>query len=166
MQYWACFWEWRIRPATVYLLKHGRSVDTAAGLAEPGYTGYARKAITFGAAAAGRVTQSATVTFDQCTAGSATVTHWALFDASTAGNMLAHGALAASKSIVAGNTPSVASGQVYGNHGRVWAVGRSQRVKSHVPQSSLDAAVFVVRCSYNGGRHQHRHGVNNHRAER
>ncbi|MBK8128057.1 MAG: hypothetical protein IPK53_03645 [bacterium] len=101
-------------PATVYLgLSTADPLDTAAGLAEPSYTGYARKAITFGAAAAGRVTQSATVTFDQCTAGTATVTHWALFDASTAGNMLAHGALAVSKNIVAGNTPSVASGQVY-----------------------------------------------------
>lgn len=101
-------------PATVYLgLSTADPLDDGSGLAEPGYTGYARKAITFGAAASRRVTQSATVTFDQCTAGSATVTHWALFDAVSGGNMLAHGALAASKSVVAGNTPSVASGEVY-----------------------------------------------------
>jgi len=101
-------------PATVYLaLSTADPLDDASGLAEPGYTGYARKAIAFGAAATGRVTQNAQVTFDQCTAGSATVTHWALMDAPSGGNMLAHGALAASKNIVAGNTPSVASGQVY-----------------------------------------------------
>jgi len=101
-------------PAAVYLgLSTADPGDDGAGLVEPGYTGYARKAIAFGAAASGRVTQSATVTFDQCTAGSATVTHWALFDAASGGNMLAHGALVAAKNIVAGNTPSVAGGQIY-----------------------------------------------------
>ncbi|MCA9872475.1 MAG: hypothetical protein KC441_02440 [Anaerolineales bacterium] len=101
-------------PSTVYLaLSTADPTEDGSGLAEPGYTGYARKAITFGAAASRRVTQSATVTFDQCTAGSAVVTHWALFDAASGGNMLAYGALNASKNVVAGNTPSVVSGEVY-----------------------------------------------------
>lgn len=77
--------------------------------------GYARKAITFGAASSRRVTQSGAVTFDQASGAWGTVTHWAVVDSGThgAGNMLAYGALAASKSIVANNTPSVASGEVY-----------------------------------------------------
>lgn len=103
--------------ATVYLAlatTDPTDAGTGATIAEPSYTGYARKAITFGAASSRQVAQSGDVSFDACTAGSATVTHWAILDSATtgAGNMLAHGALSASKSIVAGNTPSVASGQV------------------------------------------------------
>lgn len=76
---------------------------------------YARTAITFGAAASRKVTQSAVVTFPEATGAWGTVTHWSIVDSAThgAGNMLAHGAFASSFAPVAGNTPSVASGQVY-----------------------------------------------------
>ena len=76
---------------------------------------YARTAITFGAAASRRVTQSGVVTFPQASGSWGTVTHWAIVDSSTygAGNVLAHGQFGTSKSIVNGNTPSVASGEVY-----------------------------------------------------
>lgn len=76
---------------------------------------YSRQAITFGAANSRRVTQSGTITFSEATGSWGTVSHWAIVDSGThgAGNMLAHGALDTSKSIVSGNTPSVASGQVY-----------------------------------------------------
>lgn len=100
--------------ATVYLgLSTANPTDDGSGLAEPSGNGYARQAIAFGAASARRVTQSATVTFPQASGAWGTVTHWAVFDAASSGNMLAHGALAASKSVVAGNTPSVASGEVW-----------------------------------------------------
>ena len=77
--------------------------------------GYARKAITFAAPSSGRVTQSAPVVFDQATGPWGTVSHWAIVDDADhgEGNVLAHGALSAPKSIVSGNTPSVASGEVY-----------------------------------------------------
>ena len=102
-----------IPPSTVYLgLSTADPTEDGSGFANPTYTGYARKAITFGTAASRSIAQSGTVTFDQCTSGSSVVTHWGLFDQSTAGNLLAYGALSASKTIVAGNTPSVASGQV------------------------------------------------------
>ncbi len=100
-------------PATVYLALHTADPTDAGNGAEANYTSYARAAITFGAASSRRVTQSATVTFPASTGGSNTITHWAVWDASTSGNMLAHGAFATSKSIVSGNTPSVASGVVY-----------------------------------------------------
>jgi len=77
---------------------------------------YARTAITFGAAAARRVTQSADVTFPQASGNyPAAITHYAIVDSAThgAGNMLAHGAFSASFTPVTGNTPIVASGQVY-----------------------------------------------------
>lgn len=77
--------------------------------------GYARKAITFAAAATRAIAQTGTVTFDAVTGGGyGPVTYWAVVDSGThgAGNMLAHGALSTPKTLVAGNTPSVASGQV------------------------------------------------------
>lgn len=75
---------------------------------------YARKAITFAAAASRKVVQSGAVTFNQASGAWGTITHWAIVDSGTygAGNMLAHGAFSASFSPVSGNTPSVADGQV------------------------------------------------------
>ena len=100
-------------PATVYVgLSTADPTDDASGLAEPSGNGYVRKAITFGAAASREVAQSGVVTFDQASGSWGTITHWALFDAESAGNMLAHGALAASKEVVSGNTPSIASAEV------------------------------------------------------
>lgn len=121
-------------PATVYLaLSTADPTDAGSGMAEPSGNGYARQAITFGAASARRVTQSATVTFPQATGAWGTITHWAIFSASTGGNMLAHGAFSASKSVVSGNTPSVASGQVYVE----WSAGA---VSNYLANISLDFA--------------------------
>lgn len=106
-------------PATVYLaLCTADPTDAATGVsmnevANSG--GYQRTAISFGAAATRRVTQNGTVTFPQATGSWGTVTHWAIVDSQTygAGNVLAHGALVEAKQIVSGNTPSVATGEVY-----------------------------------------------------
>jgi hypothetical protein len=100
--------------ATVYLgLSTADPTDAGSGWADPTYTGYARKTISFGAAASRKITQNADVTFDQCTAGSSTVSHYGIWSAVSGGTLLAYGALATPKSIVAGNTPKVVSGQVY-----------------------------------------------------
>jgi hypothetical protein len=104
--------------ATIYLaLCTGDPTDagTGASMNECADSGnYSRKAITFGAAASRSVDQNAQVTFDQATGSWGTVTHWAIVDSGThgAGNMLAHGAFSESKSIVSGNTPSVASSEI------------------------------------------------------
>jgi len=77
---------------------------------------YARTAITFGAAASRRVTQSAIVTFPQASGGGwGTVTHWAIVDNSGhgLGNVLAHGAFVASKTVNDGNTPSIPNAEIY-----------------------------------------------------
>ena len=88
-------------------------LETGAGWADPTYTGYARKNIAFGSAGSRIIAQNAVVTFDQCTVGSSLVTHWGIWDQiASGGNLLAHGQLAASKTVTVGNTPSVASGQV------------------------------------------------------
>jgi hypothetical protein len=75
---------------------------------------YARKAITFDAAASRKVVQAAAISFDQATGSWGTVTHWAIVDSIThgAGNCLAYGAFSASFSPVSGNTPSIADEQV------------------------------------------------------
>ena len=102
-------------PATVYLgLSTADPTHDGSGWANPTYTGYAMKAITFAAAGSRAIAQTGAVTFDPCTVGSSTVGWWGLWDASTiAGhNLLAYGALSVSKTIVVGNTPSVATGQV------------------------------------------------------
>lgn len=105
--------------ATVYLaLATADPTDAATGGAfnECADSGsYARTAITFAAPATRKVTQTGAVTFPEATGAWGTVSHWAVVDNSAhgAGNVLAHGAFTESKSIVSGNTPSVATTEVY-----------------------------------------------------
>ena len=101
-------------PSTVYVaLSTADPLDTGAGLSEPVGNGYAREAITFGAAATRRVTQNVEVVFNEATGAWGTITHWALMDALSGGNMLAHGALDSSIAPVSGNTPRIASAEIY-----------------------------------------------------
>lgn len=96
-------------PATVYVSLH---------TADPGETGasevtggsYAREAVTFAAASGGTVASSADLTFASMPA--ATITHTALWDASSAGNCLWTGALSASKTLQAGDTFQILSGNL------------------------------------------------------
>ena len=105
--------------ATVYLaLATADPTDAATGASmnECANTGsYARTAVTFGAAASRRVTQSGTVTFPTATGAWGTVTHWAVVDSGTygSGNVLASGAVAVAKSVVSGNTPSIPTTETY-----------------------------------------------------
>jgi hypothetical protein len=89
---------------------------TGASMSEVANSGnYSRTAITFGAAASRRSTQNALVTFPLANGSWGTVSYWAIVDSGTygAGNVLASGAFTVAKSIVSGNTPSVASSEVY-----------------------------------------------------
>lgn len=89
---------------------------TGASMNEVANTGnYQRTAITFGAAASRRVTQSGTVTFPALTGALGTTTHWALVTSQTygSGTVLAHGAWNEGKALVSGNTPSFSSGSIY-----------------------------------------------------
>ena len=106
-------------PTNIYLaLATADPTDAATGASMnevANANAYARTEITVGVASSRRVTQDAVVTFPQATGSWGTVTHWAIVDTNTygSGNVLAHGAFNDSKSIVNGNTPSVASGEVY-----------------------------------------------------
>jgi len=103
--------------ATVYLaLFTADPTDTGSLVNEvPDSNNYTRKAITFGAAASRKVTQSGDVTFNKATGSWGTVSHWGVVDSAThgAGTMLAHGGLAVSKAVANGNTPKFSSGEVY-----------------------------------------------------
>ncbi len=99
-------------PATVYVgLSTGSFNDDNSGTELTG-NNYARKAITFGAAASGTASNSAAVEFNAATGSWGTVSHFGLFDASTAGNLLIHGALTASKVIETGDILKIAIGDM------------------------------------------------------
>lgn len=88
---------------------------TGASMNEVANSGnYARATIDFLAASSRVVDQNGSVDFNQASGSWGTVTHWAVVDNATygSGNVYAYGALNTSKSIVAGNTPSVANGEI------------------------------------------------------
>lgn len=64
------------------------------------------------AAAAGAIDNANDITFPEATGSWGTVTHFTICDSGTygAGNMIAHGALSASKAIDNGDTPKFAAG--------------------------------------------------------
>jgi len=107
------------RPATVYLIlstADPTAAATGASCSEVANAGnYTRKAISFGAAAARRITQDAQVDFNQASAAWGTVTHWAISDSATygAGNVLAFGSFGAPFSPVNGNIPRVLTTTVW-----------------------------------------------------
>lgn len=95
------------------VLAGGNPFDDAAGLNEHSGDGYAREAVTFGAASSRRVTQSGAVEFGTLSGDVGWVTHWAIMDALTTGNMLAHGALDVPKQLNNGNTPTIPTAEIY-----------------------------------------------------
>jgi hypothetical protein len=102
------------RPAAQYLaLFTTDPTDTGAAGTELSLYGYARQAITFGAASGTtpcQVSNTSTHTFTNNGGGSwGTIAYWAIFDASTAGNMLASGAATTSRTIAASEVLTVAA---------------------------------------------------------
>ena len=105
--------------ATIYLaLCTGDPTDTGTGASMNEVSNgnnYARTAVTLGAASSRRVTQSGTVTFPQASGSWGTISHWAIVTSGTygSGDLLASGSLSVNKFVVNGNTPSVASSEVW-----------------------------------------------------
>jgi hypothetical protein len=96
-------------PAAVYVKLH---------TGDPGEDGTAnaagettRKAITFGVESGGVITSNVLVEWTNVST-TETYSHVSLWDASTAGNNLVNGALTSSKSVTAGDTFQLPSGQV------------------------------------------------------
>lgn len=79
--------------------------EDGTGISEPA-NGYSRvNATSWSTAASRAISNSAEITFPEMTASDGTATHFIVMDASTGGNMLAYGALTASKSLDSGINP-------------------------------------------------------------
>lgn len=99
-------------PATIYVALYTATPTAAAGTGTEVTGGsYARQSAAFTAAAAGGTTaNSAIVTFASLPA--ATITYIALLDALTVGNMLMFGALTTARTTVAGDSVTIAVGDL------------------------------------------------------
>lgn len=90
--------------------------ETASLAAEADYTGYARVALTKGAAWAdggSTFTNAALIQFGACTAGTSAITHFAVVDtASGAVAQMISGSLSATLNVSAGIQPQFAAGQL------------------------------------------------------
>lgn len=108
-----CFNAAWATPTNVFIgLSTADPLDTGAGLAEPSGGAYSRVTGSFGAASSRNVTQDAKLTFPQATAAWGDLTHYSVHDAVSGGNLLAHGSLNATKGVVTGNTPSIATSEI------------------------------------------------------
>ena len=104
------------QPTNIFVaLSTADPTDSGGSIAEPAGGSYARKSTAgadWNAAASGALDNGNAITFAEATASWGLITHFALYDALTVGNMLAHGALTASKTIDNGDTASFAAGDL------------------------------------------------------
>ncbi len=102
------------QPANVYVALFTAAPTDAGGGTEVSGNGYTRKLHnTWNAASGGTKTNNGEILFDSASGGNwGTVTHAGLFDAATGGNLLAWGALAASKAINDGDQARIADGDL------------------------------------------------------
>ena len=132
--------------ATLYLAlctaDPGEAATGASMNEVPDAGGYARTAISFGAAANRRVTQDADVVFPQATASWGTVSHWAVVDSATygSGNVLAYGAFSAARAVNANTTPKVLSGGI-------WVEFSASEISDYLANKLLDLAFNNVAYS-------------------
>lgn len=100
------------RPSARYLALFSAAPSDAGGGTEVTGSGYARQAITFGAASGGQVANTSTHTFTASGGNWGTITHFAVFDALTTGNMLFYGAATTPRTINDGESLTVAADAV------------------------------------------------------
>lgn len=100
------------KPAAAYLALFTTDPTDAGTGTEVSGGAYARKTVTFNAAANGQTTNNTDVLFTAATASWGTITHIGLFDAATGGNLLWHGPLSASKAIASGDEFKLGAGKL------------------------------------------------------
>lgn len=98
-------------PSTVYLALYSTDPTDADSGTEVSGGAYARQAITFAAPSNGVTSNSADVPFPIATGGY-TASHWGVRDASSGGNLLYHGALTASRTVVTGDQLVARAGEI------------------------------------------------------
>lgn len=91
-------------PTNVYLALYSAAPSDAGGGTELTGNGYARQAIAFGVASGGTSSNTAAVTFTASGGDWSAATHYGIFDAATVGNLLIHGALPSSQTVLDGNS--------------------------------------------------------------
>lgn len=99
-------------PGTVYLSLYTSDPTDADSGTEVSGNGYARQAITFGAASSGTASNSSEETFTASGGSFGTVTHFGIHDASSSGNLLYHGALTSSRTVGDGESLVFAIGSI------------------------------------------------------
>lgn len=97
------------QPAAFYVQLHTADPGSAGTTAVAGNTN--RKAATFSAAASGAITTSADITWTNVST-TETYSHVSFWSASAAGTFLGSDSLAASKSVTAGDTFTIATGDL------------------------------------------------------
>lgn len=91
-----------VRPTTIYIALFTAAPSDAGGGTEVSGSNYARVGVSGGFPTTGtatRASNSSAITFPSATGSWGTITHVGIFDASSGGNLLAWGALSASKTI-------------------------------------------------------------------
>lgn len=148
-------------PTNLYVGLSTATIDdttTGSTVTEPsGANNYARVNVNTWDTASSRTTSNTNVvTFPQCQTGNwGTITDWFVADASSGGNILAYGTLATSKSVVVGNTPSFAAGEldisVNASSGSGWAsfivhemLDHTFKVGSYTAPTDLYFALYTV----------------------
>lgn len=100
------------RPTTRYLALHTADPTEAGTTGELSGLGYARQAITFGAASSGAAANTSTHTFTASGGNWGSVTHCSIWDAVTGGNCIYKGALTTARTINSGESATVAAGAI------------------------------------------------------
>jgi hypothetical protein len=105
---------------TVYVaLSTANPLGDGSGIAEPSGNGYARVASSssdWSDASSFEIQNAATITFPTATGSWGTIAYFALYDAASGGNLLVYGTLSTSSSIISGQTPAFASGDLSITH--------------------------------------------------
>lgn len=102
------------RPTNWYVALYTSAPSDAGGGTELSGSGYAREAVTFAAATSGTGTtsNSGAVVFTADGGDWGSVTHMGIHDATSSGNLLWHGALAAAKTVLDGDSLEFAVGNI------------------------------------------------------
>jgi hypothetical protein len=98
-------------PSNVYLGLYTATPNDAGGGTELSGSGYARQAMAM-SVSGNTATNSAAEEFATATGSWGTITHVGLFDAASSGNLMAYGALSASKAIATGDVFRIPAGDL------------------------------------------------------
>ncbi|MDP5273556.1 phage tail fiber protein [Chengkuizengella axinellae] len=99
-------------PSTIYLaLFTSDPTDAGTGI-EVSQNGYERKEITFDSPSNGSTTSNTDVLYDVAIEAWGTITHIGIFDANSGGNLLFHGALTATKTILENDQLKINTGDI------------------------------------------------------